>query len=299
MIKPLTTTVIGSYPAKLDAGKHLRDYFSGKKVDGGLDLVEHAVKRQVEAGLDIISDGQARGDFIKIFVDGFAGAVMERRPVVLSEVEWTQPITAGDILHAKKIAGDKAKVKGTLTGPFTLAKSSEDRHYKSLRELALAYARALNKEAKALEPHVEFIQIDEPFFSVEFPDYGKEAVELAIKGVKKPVTLHACGDVSEVFEKLAEFPVDTLAHEFAANPKLLDVVRDVDFKQRIGFGCVRSDSEKVESVEEIVKKVEAAVEALGKERVVLNPDCGLRNLPEEVAFKKLCNMVEAGREVAK
>jgi len=293
----ISATVIGSYPAGLDAKKHARNYFEKRIEDPAEDMIKDAVDKQIEAGVDIISDGQTRGDFVKIFTEKFRGVVVERRPVVISEIEYTTPVSLDDLKYASKIAGKKAQVKGILTGPYTLAKSCENRYYADLRELTLAFAEALNKEAKAIEPHVSMLQVDEPFFSVDYPEYAHEVIEIVRKGVKKTFGLHSCGDVSDVFAKLVEFPVDILYHEFAANPELLGVVKEIVFSQKIGFGCVRSDSDVVEKVEVIAANIQNAVDIIGGDRLLVNPDCGLRNLSEEIAFKKLCNMVKARDKV--
>ena len=289
----IQTTVIGSYPASLDAAEHARRYFGSDLKDPARDMIRQAVEKQIEAGIDIISDGQTRGDFVKIFAEKFRGVVVERRTVVISEIEYTRPVSVDDINYTKKLAGKRAQIKGIITGPFTLAKSCENRHYKNLRELAFAFAEALNREARALEPHVAMLQIDEPFYSVDYPKYARETIAIVRKGIKKSVGLHACGDVAGIFQKLVEFPVDVLHHEFAANPRLLSVVSEIKFKQKIGFGCVRSDSERVEEVKDIAANIRKAIDALGAEKIILNPDCGLRNLPQEAAFKKLRNMVKA------
>ena len=101
------------------------------------------------------------------------------------------------------------------------------------------------------------------------------------------------GDVSNIFEELVELDIDILDHEFAAHPGLLDVVADVDFEQTIGFGCVRSDVNIAEGVPEISEKIKRGIASIGKNKMMLDPDCGLRHLDPEVARKKLQNMVLA------
>jgi 5-methyltetrahydropteroyltriglutamate--homocysteine methyltransferase len=185
------------------------------------------------------------------------------------------------------------KIKGIITGPYTLARYSVNRFYDNVEELAYAYADGLNQEARALDGVVDYVQLDEPEFSVEYPEYASELINVVFDGVGKPRMLHSCGDVSSVFHKLVELEVDVLLHEFAANPQLLDTVGQTDFKQKLGYGCVRSDTDKVETVDEISARMEKALKAFDEEKILMNPDCGLRNLPPEAAYRKLKNMVEA------
>jgi 5-methyltetrahydropteroyltriglutamate--homocysteine methyltransferase len=255
--------------------------------------LEESVKAQVGAGIDIVSDGQTRDTMVNLFAKRLRGVRMRERPAVVREIEWTGPITEKDHILAKSLLPPGKMIKGIITGPFTLAKGLEDRFYGSAEKLAFALADAMNKEARAIEPIVDIIQFDEPFFSVEFPEFAPALMETARRGIAKPVALHVCGDVGPIFPRLAELPVDLLDHEFAAHPELLRTVADVSFDQTIGFGCVRSDSNEAEPVEKIESHIREAVKALGAEKVVVDPDCGLRHLDVAVASAKLRNMVEA------
>jgi 5-methyltetrahydropteroyltriglutamate--homocysteine methyltransferase len=218
---------------------------------------------------------------------------MKGKPVIIGDIGYREPITLDDQKYVRSVAGRDHKVKGVITGPFTLAMSSIDEHYGSQEKLAFAFAEVLNYEARALDGIADIIQVDEPFYSLGLPGYASELIATTLSGVQKPRTLHACGDVSQIFEKLVEFNVDILDHEFAAHPALLDVVSDVDFDQLIGFGCVRSDEEKVEEVSEISERVKKGIDCIGYENLILDPDCGLKHLSVESARKKLENMVKA------
>ena len=68
-------------------------------------------------------------------------------------------------------------------------------------------------------------------------------------------------------------------------------------EKKIGFGAVVSSSDEVESVETIRARVERGVEIFGPERLLVDPDCGLRMRSREAAFAKLSRMVEAVRSV--
>ncbi|MEM3799891.1 MAG: methionine synthase, partial [Thermoprotei archaeon] len=48
----------------------------------------------------------------------------------------------------------------------------------------------------------------------------------------------------------------------------------------------------VETPEEVASSLRRALEVFDPERVYVNPDCGLKLLPKDVAYKKLKVMVE-------
>lgn len=295
----IPTTVIGSYPVRLDGTEYAKAYFGEVEVHAVEDAIEQAVEKQVDAGIDIVSDGQTRGNFVNIYARNFRGVVIQDRPVVLDEMEYMGPSTVDDQMRARELLPDGVQLKGIITGPYTMAKNSVDRHYGSVEELAYAYADGLAVEAEALDDIVDYVQVDEPFFSVDYPEYGGELLEKVLGGVKKPRMLHVCGDVSHVFGKFTEFNVDVLEHEFAANPQLWDTVKEVDFDQKLGVGVVRSDLNDVESVEEIEARMKNAVDHVDADKLLFNPDCGLRNLSPEAAFNKLKNMVAARDDIGR
>ncbi|PSO06280.1 hypothetical protein B9Q04_16865 [Candidatus Marsarchaeota G2 archaeon BE_D] len=49
---------------------------------------------------------------------------------------------------------------------------------------------------------------------------------------------------------------------------------------------------RVESPEEVASALRKALEVFDQEMVYVNPDCGLKLLPKDVAFKKLKAMVD-------
>ena len=293
--KPLSTTVVGSFPVSPDRDSLVNSIRTGE--DPFLQSIDEAVEAQTSAGIDIIADGQTRNDMIKLFTTKLAGIRMKGKPVVIGDIRYRGPIIVEDQKYLRSIV-DGRQIKGIITGPFTLAMSCVDEHYGSREKLAFELAEALNNEARALNEVVDVIQVDEPFYSVEFPEYAGDLISMVFSGVDKPRTLHACGDVSDFFDKLTEFDVDILDHEFAAHPDLLDVVADVDFGQMVGFGCVRSDENTPETVEIISERVKKGVASLGHERLLLDPDCGLKHLGSDVARQKLENMVKAREAIA-
>ena len=287
----LPTTVVGSYPPV--EGRGLRSL-----LDRHRTALETAVADQLRAGVDIISDGQVRADMVSAFAGQLPG-IREGRVVGRIEPP-AHPITVEDVRYARTKA---PYVKGILTGPTTLAHALHlDTHvYRDKEEVALDLARVLAAEARALvAAGVCMLQIDEPILSTGAADPGTaaEAVGLVARGHPVPVALHACGPIAGMIDALLRYPVEILDLEFAGHPGNLEVLgpRELGAK-RIGLGVVVSSSDEVETVETIRARVERGVEVFGPERLLVDPDCGLRMRSREAAFAKLSRMVEAVRLV--
>ena len=65
----------------------------------------------------------------------------------------------------------------------------------------------------------------------------------------------------------------------------------------LGLGVIDVKTHDVESPGVVADRIRRALEILPAERLIINPDCGLVHLPREVAFMKLCTMVEGTRLV--
>ncbi|MFA5331451.1 MAG: methionine synthase [Methanoregula sp.] len=289
--KVLATTVVGSYPVVKGSG--LKSLFDPLK-----SAVETAVSDQITAGIDIISDGQVRGDMIQAFSGKLPG--VKGQDVVGKIQPASGPITAADTKFART---KNPLVKGIITGPSTLAHGLHisTPMYRNREELALDLAAALAVEARYLEAAgVTLIQIDEPIFSTGTADLavGKQAVETITGAVRIPTCMHVCGNLGNVIDDILKINVNVLDFEFSKNPDNLALFGSKDLAGRmIGYGCVDSTAETVETVAEIRKRIEKGVEVFGAKAMLVDPDCGLRMRTRESAFWKLKNMVEAAKEV--
>jgi 5-methyltetrahydropteroyltriglutamate--homocysteine methyltransferase len=209
-------------------------------------------------------------------------------------------IAAADTKYASSRA---PKVKGIITGPSSLAHGLHisPPMYRDKEDLARDLAVALVPEAKALQAAgAALLQIDEPIFSTGVADLatGKETVDLIAQAVTIPVCMHVCGNLGNVIDELLKFNVAVFDFEFANNPGNIDLLsrRDLNGKM-IGYGCVDSTTDKVESVSDIRKRIERGVGIFGEKNMLIDPDCGLRMRTREAAFAKLKNMAEAAKEV--
>ena len=289
--KVLATTVVGSYPVVKGAG--LKALFDPLKPS-----VETAVSDQLAAGIDIISDGQVRGDMIGVFAGKLPG--IKGQEVIGKIQPASRPITVADTKYARSRS---PYVKGIITGPSTLAHGLHisTPMYKNREDLIPDLAAALAIEARYLEAAgVTLVQIDEPIFSTGIADLavGKQGVEMIAGSLKIPCCMHVCGNLEQVIDDILKINVNVLDFEFSKNPANLGLFGSRDLAGRmVGYGCVDSSAEGVETVPELKKRIERGVEVFGAKSMLVDPDCGLRMRSRESAFWKLKNMAEAAKEV--
>ncbi len=289
----LPTTVVGSYPPVKSRGL-------SSLVDPMRTAVETAVDDQIRAGIDIISDGQVRADMIQSFASKLPG--IRGQEVIGTLQPADSPITVRDTKYALT---KHPRVKGILTGPSSLAHALHiaTPAYRNKEELALDLAKALREEARHLTAlGITILQIDEPILSTGVADLdnGREAVGIIAKELGVPTCVHVCGNSGEVIDGLLKMPVTILDFEFSRNPANLDIIGKKEFGGKyIGFGCIDSTSNAVEQVDQVAKLIGKGIEAFGADRMLIDPDCGMRMRTREAAFAKLSAMVAAVREVRK
>ncbi|ADZ10411.1 Methionine synthase vitamin-B12 independent [Methanobacterium lacus] len=319
----MLTTVVGSYPVVETKTETFGTKIS--RLFGSYDefkpSLEMAVKDQVLAGVDIVSDGQVRGDMVEIFAKKLPGMTVEDDvPGINGKIRALNgSIGAADMKLAIKTAENISEdfknseplmdgnhlnhsykgVKGIVTGPTTLVLSSRvlDFYKKDNKsKIIMDMAQALKKEAKELEAAgAGMIQIDEPFLSTGIADLkvAKEAIKTISTDLKVPVAMHVCGDVEEVLGDLLKFPVQIIDCEFAGVDSNIEALKtEYRGSKKIGFGCLDTKTEVVETVEQVSNLVKKGIDIVGKENMMIDPDCGMRMLSREIAQLKLKKMKE-------
>ncbi len=289
--KLLPTTVVGSYPAVKSRGlKSLINPYASS--------LETAVSDQVKAGIDIISTGQIRGDMISSLTSQIPGI---RDQSIIGTLKPTQSAMTVD--DTKYALSRHSQVKAMLAGPSTIAHALkiDTPLYRNRDEVIMDLAHVLAAEALRLQDTgISIFQIDEPILSTGVADMNtaQNAVREITKNLKVTTCIHVCGDISGVIDSLIKMPVNIIDLEFSCNEKNLECVGVKEFgDKRIGFGAVDSTDTNIDSVEAIKSRIEKGVELFGAEKLLIDPDCGLRMHTRETAFGKLSNMCAAADEV--
>jgi 5-methyltetrahydropteroyltriglutamate--homocysteine methyltransferase len=317
----MIATVIGSYPkipnkprpARLRAAiaRFDRGDISQADLDQVADEVTtEALQEQAEAGLDLVTDGQIRwedeqtylarklsGISINGLIRWFDTNMYYRQPIIEGAVSWREPITARDYRFA---AENSAKpVKAVLTGPFTLARLSVDEHYGSPEKLSMAFAEALNQEAKALEQAgAAHIQFNEPAIVTHKDAYGEFAASCrkVTDGLNVETSLWTYfGDVDGIYPQVLDLPFGLIGLDFVMGPANEALLHRTPFTKKLGLGVVDARNTRLESPEQIAGRVKALAGTLEPDHVHVAPNTGLEFLPREVAQEKLRRLSQGVR----
>ncbi|HWN21531.1 MAG TPA: uroporphyrinogen decarboxylase family protein, partial [Gaiellaceae bacterium] len=203
------------------------------------------------------------------------------------------------------------RIKITVPGPFTMTQQAQNDHYADERSLALAYAAAVNEELRDLKAAgADVVQIDEPYLQARpepAREYGVEAINRALDGIDGETVLHTCFGYAHIvherpsgypfLRELADCSATHLSLE-AAQPNLdPEVLRAVPDKV-IVLGVLDLGAGEVETPEIVAERIRRGLTVLPPERLVVAPDCGMKYLPRERAFRKLKAMVAGARLVS-
>lgn len=321
----LPTTVVGAYPVPEWMERLKTDCLRGRisraqLVDVHEMAIKAALRDQELTGIDIVSDGELRRDNdIDYFLAGLPGVHIAQRSKEFYfeyyDVSVTEPLSppsgqglawlADDFVFT---ASQTAKpIKFSFTGPFSLARRIRNTASISHDELVLQIAHHLNDAAQALaDKGAQLLQIDEPFLAGYPSEVEKTvaAINVVTSGVDVSWALHVCygnryarplweGHYDFLFPAVLEARIDQLVLEFARKGYAdLPVIEKFGWGRRIGLGVVDVKSQQVETPEVVSARIRAALNLVPAEQLVINPDCGLRNLSENVARAKLAAMVE-------
>jgi 5-methyltetrahydropteroyltriglutamate--homocysteine methyltransferase len=288
------------------------------------DATELTVRRQEAIGLDIVSDGEIRREsYFNRFATALDGididnpAVVEGRhgtrqivPRVVGEISRARPVQVRDVEHLRALTAKPIKI--TMPGPFTMMRLAKDEHYGDRRALLLAYARAVNEEARDLKKAgADVIQLDEPFvesFVDEAEAFAVEGVNRSLEGIGDTTVVHVCfgyGHYVKINKPRAYrflAPLDACAATQisieAAQPRLDPAMLDLLPNKQVMYGVLDLKDRAVETAEAVAARLREALRHVEPPRLVVAPDCGMKYLPPEIAYAKLRAMV-AGRDIVR
>ena len=280
------------------------------------------LKLQQDAGIDIVSDGeQSRQHFVHgflAFLDGIdfdrkveMGIRADRYKAMVPPV--TGPITLRDRAHATaaRLARrhTRRRLKFTLPGPMPIVDTIADSHYGDKPALAMAFAAALNEEARGLAADgVDVIQFDEPAFNVymdEVATWGIAALERAAEGLPCKTAVHICygygikanidwkaglgaewRQYEATFPVLAASKIDQVSLEARNAHVPLRLLRLLAGKD-ILLGSIDVATDAVETPDEVAAVIEDAAEHVPPERLFPCTNCGMAPMRRDVAEAKL------------
>lgn len=313
----LPTTNIGSFPQTTEI-RHARAAF--KKGDLSLEDYEAAMKKEIELvvreqeklDLDVLVHGEPeRNDMVEYFgelLDGFAftkfgwvqsyGSRCVKPPVIYGDVVRPEPMTVRWSQYAQSLT--QKVMKGMLTGPVTILQWSFVRNDIPRSTVCKQIGVALSDEVLDLEKAgIKVIQIDEPAIREGLPlkradwdaylQWAGEAFRLSYMGVADDTQIHThmCySEFNDILPAIAGLDADVITIETSrSDMELLTAFGDFKYPNDIGPGVYDIHSPRVPTEEEIERLLRKALNVVPKERLWVNPDCGLktRGWPETIA----------------
>jgi 5-methyltetrahydropteroyltriglutamate--homocysteine methyltransferase len=181
-----------------------------------------------------------------------------------------------------------------------MAQQAQNDHYPDRESLAMDYATCVNEEVQALlAAGADVVQLDEPWLRAnprEARAYAVTAIDKALEGVRATTALHLCFGYAAMVQgkpskyaflaELEDSAVQQISIE-AAQPNLdLAVLQEFSTKTII-LGVLDLSDRRIESPETIAAKLREALRYVPPERLMVAPDCGMKYLPRDVAYRKL------------
>lgn len=326
----LPTTTIGSFPQtrevkqkraafrKHEISQEEYDEFIAERIDSWIGFQE-------EIGLDVLVHGEfERNDMVEYFGQHLEGYVFTKKawvqsygtrcvkpPIIWGDVSRKEPITVRWSVYAQKQT--KKIVKGMLTGPVTILNWSFPREDISIKESTLQLALAIREEVLDLEKNgIRIIQIDEAALREKLPlrrsdwqseylDWAIPAFRLVHSGVKPETQIHThmCySEFNDIIPAIDDMDADVISFEASrSNLEILDELKEKNFKTEVGPGVYDIHSPRIPTVEEIEQALHRILAKVKKEKVWVNPDCGLKTRGEKETKASLKNLTQAAQNI--
>ena len=326
----LPTTTIGSFPQtrevkqkrtafrKHEISQEEYDEFIAERIDSWIGFQE-------EIGLDVLVHGEfERNDMVEYFGQHLEGYVFTKKawvqsygtrcvkpPIIWGDVSRKEPITVRWSVYAQKQT--KKIVKGMLTGPVTILNWSFPREDISIKESTLQLALAIREEVLDLEKNgIRIIQIDEAALREKLPlrrsdwqseylDWAIPAFRLVHSGVKPETQIHThmCySEFNDIISAIDDMDADVISFEASrSNLEILDELKEKNFKTEVGPGVYDIHSPRIPTVEEIEQALHRILAKVKKEKVWVNPDCGLKTRGEKETKASLKNLTQAAQNI--
>ena len=323
----LPTTTIGSFPQTReirDARRRARQGLIGdQEYERFLERqIDAVVAEQESLGFDVLVHGEPeRNDMVEYFgeqLDGFAfsrhgwvqsyGSRCVKPPILYGDVARPAPMTVRWWQYAQ--SRTDRPMKAMLTGPVTILQWSFVRDDQPRSETCTQIALAIQDEVRDLEAAgAPIIQVDEAALREGLPlrredqhDYLRWAIDcfrltVAPAAEHTQIHTHMCySEFGEMIEHIARLDADVISIEASrSGMELLAAFEHFDYPGQIGPGVYDIHSPRVPSAEEIDELLAAAERRIPRERLWVNPDCGLKTRGWDETRLALRNLVDAAK----
>jgi 5-methyltetrahydropteroyltriglutamate--homocysteine methyltransferase len=300
--------------------------------------IESAIAMQERAGLEEITDGEWRREsYVKVFAErvrGFRNDLHESGipyPAVVEPLEYHRPLAVEELQFTR--ARTDRRIKVTLPAPYIIGRRMwhpdySPRAYPVREGFMQACVPILRQEVEALrDAGADTVQLDEPWLSttvdpafckregIEDPvaeaDRCVDLVNQVVDGIDGVhFSMHLChahfarehgweGSYEPIMPALNKVRVDTISMEYAS-PVTGGAQSLERFPEntRLGLGCIDHCDPNVETTEQVIERVEVAMQYVDMSRITLHPDCGFspsvqNPMDIDEAYRKLKAMCDA------
>ncbi|MCI1964948.1 MAG: 5-methyltetrahydropteroyltriglutamate--homocysteine S-methyltransferase [Oscillospiraceae bacterium] len=326
----LPTTTIGSFPQTADVRENRSAYKRRKiskqqYVDFNKQKIKECIELQEKIGLDVLVHGEfERNDMVEYFGENLEGFLFTEKawvqsygtrcvkpPIIWGDISRRNPITVDYAAYAQSLT--KKRVKGMLTGPVTILNWSFPREDIPLSECAFQIALAIREEVLDLEARgIKIIQIDEAALREKLPlrraDWHKKYLDWAIpafrlvhSGVRPDTQIHThmCySEFGDIIGDIDQMDADVITFEASRSDlSIISALQQCGFRTEVGPGVYDIHSPRVPAVKEIVNALHQMLEKIPKEKLWVNPDCGLKTRGYKETVPSLEHLVQAARQV--
>ena len=192
-----------------------------------------------------------------------------------------------------------------------MSQQAQNDFYKDEQEMVLDYAAAVNAEIKDLfAAGADVVQIDEPYMQAR----PEKARQFGLAGLECRARRRHRHDRGPYLFRLCRDHPCAAGRLFVparvgrlASPAGVDRDRAIQSRLRrcwnklpgktIILGVLDLSDMAIETPETVAARIRRALPHVPAERIVVAPDCGLKYLPREVAYGKMCAMVEGAKIV--
>jgi 5-methyltetrahydropteroyltriglutamate--homocysteine methyltransferase len=319
----LPTTTMGALPQTTEIRRARTERGSGEISD---DDYVAAVRRQIDEmielqemlELDVFVQGEPeRRDLVEYFSERLSG-------FALSEFGWVQtygnraakpPILYGDVARRDPLVVDwwhyaqsitERPVKATVTGPVTILQRSFVRDDQPSRDTCLQIALAIHDEVADLDAAgAAIIQIDEaalgeglPLRRADRAEYVGWAID-CLRLTTSPahaatqIHMHLCEiGAHEFIDGIGQIGADVISTD---DMRALEALGQLDYPGGVGPGIYDVQTRRIPSDEDLELMLERAEQLIPRDRLWVNPNCGLKTRPWPETLRALGNLVQAAK----
>lgn len=334
---PIRTTVIGSYPFPgwLEFSvRNLNEFGNADKEEMIEDAVIAAIHDQVSAGLDVITDGeQTRLDFNLSFY-GYIKGIKEntdelrkwgpaahdqrgKHSIIDSLTAPNGLGTVNEFKRLKKLAPAGPVLKASVPGPYTLSgRLLPSDKYRDRYAVTEAILPMIRKELEDLvAAGCTEITVDEPSMSCyAYKEDTKRFVDIFNRTVgsiygKCRLSTHLCfgnfkgrpigyRSIAPMLPDFLDLKVDEV-HVEMANREFaeIELIREFAQKMDVAVGIVDVKNYYIETVDDVVSRIQKCLAYVPAEKLAIAPDCGLSQTARWASRQKLINMVVGAKKV--